>query len=157
MRVVHVDSAHEWRGSQSQVLLTAQEMSRRGHEVAIACRVGGGLEARARAAGLDVRSLVFGGDLRPVVATATGGVPEVVRHRDTGILVPVGDSGALTNALVSLLADERRRKRMGRAGRKRFERHFTAARMVDETLRVYEELTASRPANGFSERDADAA
>jgi hypothetical protein len=99
MRVVRVDFAHEWRGSQSQVLLTAQEMSRRGHEVTVACRTGGGLAARARAA--------------------------------------------------------------GRAGRKRFERHFTAARMVDETLRVYEELTASRPAMravyGFSERDADAA
>lgn len=379
MRIVHVDSAHEWRGSQSQVLLTAREMSRRGHEVAIACRVGGGLEARARAAGLDVRSLVFGGDLhpgaiwglrrvfrdtrpdvvhvhdphatgagalalqmlagrrprlvasrrvplrlrgvlslmkygacdrvlavsravarhlvedglpldklvvvrdgvpdrfpgsergdiagefglpagsriignvaalsehkdhgtllaampavmqtvpqarllvvgegglrtrlesearklglagrcvftgfrpdvdrllphfallcltsriealgtslldamcfsRPVVATATGGVPEVVRHRETGLLVPVGDSRALAKALVSLLTDERRRERMGRAGRKRFERHFTAGRMVDETLRVYEALTVSRPVTrrvyGFSERNADAA
>jgi glycosyltransferase involved in cell wall biosynthesis len=379
MRVVHVDSAHEWRGGQSQVLLTAREMSARGHTVTVACRVGGGLEARARAAGLDVRPLVFGGDLhpgaiwrlrnvlrdarpdvvhvhdphatgagalalrmlggrrpplvasrrvplqlpgalslvkygacdrvlavsgavarrlaadgipihklvvvrdgvpdrhpsvgradiaeefglpaasriignvaalsehkdhgtllaampavlqavpdarlfivgdgrlrarlesearglglgrrclftgfrpdvdrllehfsllcltsrvealgttlldamcfaRPVVATATGGVPEAVRHGETGLLVPVGDSRALAKALVNVLTDERRGELMGQAGRKRFERLFTAGRMVDDTLRIYEELTGARPArrgtHRFPEEAADAA
>ena len=65
MRVVHVDSAREWRGSQSQVLLTAQGMAARGCSVTVACQSGGRLEARARAAGLAVRPLAFGGDLAP--------------------------------------------------------------------------------------------
>lgn len=38
MRVVHVDSAGDWRGSQSQVLLAAQGMAACGHAVTLACR-----------------------------------------------------------------------------------------------------------------------
>jgi glycosyltransferase involved in cell wall biosynthesis len=370
MRVVHVDSAGEWRGSQSQVLLAAQGMVARGHSVTVACQAGGGLEARARAAGLAVRPLVFGGDLapgailglarvlrkeaphivhahdphatsagllaarlvggprlvasrrvslhlrgplslrkyaacdrviavsravarilledglppgrllliydgvpdrrpardarealeelgipagspvignvaaltehkdhatllaamprvletvpaarlvivgagglreqleaearkqglggrcvftgfrtdidrlipafsllcltsrteglgtslldamcfgRPVVATATGGIPEVVGHGDTGLLVPVGDPVALAAALIELLLEADRRETLGRAGRYRFERDFTAERMVDETLRLYGELCGPSLA---TERPASAA
>jgi glycosyltransferase involved in cell wall biosynthesis len=358
---VHVDSAHEWRGSQSQVLLTALEMSARGHAVTVVCQAGGGLFGRAQASGLEVRPIVFGGDLKPgailglrgvlretkpdvvhvhdphataagviavrtlgrrrprlvasrrvtlplrgplsrmkfmacdrvlavsqavarglvadglpaarlrlvhdgvpdrvpgsdgldlsgelglpagarvignvaaltehkdhhtllramprvlqevpeallvivgegplrarlesearsrglrsrcvftgfrsdvdrwmarfslfsltsrveglgttlldamcfsraVVATATGGIQEAVRHGETGLLVPVGDSGALARALVDLLRDEKRRDRMGEAGRRLFESRFTAGRMVEETLRVYDDLCGS--------------
>lgn len=65
MKVLHVDSAAGWRGGQNQVLLTAAGMARRGHQVAIACRRGGALAERARAAGLDVRTLRFHGDVSP--------------------------------------------------------------------------------------------
>ncbi|HXK09785.1 MAG TPA: glycosyltransferase [Vicinamibacteria bacterium] len=356
MRVVHVDSAREWRGSQCQVLLAAQGMAARGHSVTLACQAGGRLEARARAAGLAVRPLAFGGDLAPgailglarllraesphvvhahdphaigagllasrlsrgprvvasrrvslplrgplsrrkyaacdrviavsravarvlldsglpparlllvrdgvpdrrppaggrpaleelgvpagspvvgnvaaltehkdhatllaamprvlqavpaarlvivgegrlrgrleaealgrglgdrcvftgfrrdvdrlipafsllcltssteglgsslldamcfgraVVATAVGGIPEAVADGKTGMLVPVGDPGALAAALSRLLLEADRREALGRAGRHRFEQEFTAARMVDETLRLYDEL-----------------
>jgi glycosyltransferase involved in cell wall biosynthesis len=68
MRVVHVDSASGWRGGQNQVLLTAQGMAARGHEVVLACQRGGVLEGRARSAGLDVRPLSFRGDLWPGAA-----------------------------------------------------------------------------------------
>jgi glycosyltransferase involved in cell wall biosynthesis len=68
MKVVHVDSASGWRGGQNQVLLTAQGMAARGHAVVLACQRGGELEARARAAGLDVRALSFRGDLWPGAA-----------------------------------------------------------------------------------------
>lgn len=77
---------------------------------------------------------------RPIVAAATGGIPEVVRHGETGLLVPVGDPLALALALVSLLRDEGWGERMGRAGRRRFETVFTADRMIEETLGVYEEV-----------------
>jgi len=361
MRVVHVDSAREWRGSQSQVLLAAQGMAARGHAVTVACQAGGRLEARARAAGLAVRPLAFGGDLapaailglvrllrtdapqvvhahdphatgaglvatrlrrgpclvtsrrvslplrgplsrrkyaacdrviavsravarvllddglparrllvvhdgvldrrperegrealrdlgipgdcpvignvaaltehkdhetllaamprvlekvpaarlvvvgagelrgrleararrlglgercvftgfrtdldrlipafsvlcltstteglgsslldamcfgRPVVATETGGIPEVVRHGENGLLVPVGDSGALAAALAGLLLEADRGEALGRAGRRRFEQEFTAERMVDETLSLYDDLRGLSP------------
>ena len=362
MRVLHVDSAREWRGSQSQVLLAAQGMAARGHSVTVACRTGGGLEARARAVGLAVHPLAFGGDLapgailglarvlrsdapqivhahdphatsaallatrlvrgpavvasrrvslhlrgmaslrkyaacdkviavshavarvlledglppnrlliiydgvpdrrpprdaldalgelgisarspvignvaaltehkdhatllaamprvleavpaarlvivgagklraqleaearrqglgerclftgfradidrlipafsllcltssteglgtslldamcfgRPVVATATGGIPEAVEHGKTGLLVPVGNPATLAAALVDLLLGADRRERLGRAGRRRFEREFTSERMIDETLHLYEGLRASSAA-----------
>jgi glycosyltransferase involved in cell wall biosynthesis len=80
---------------------------------------------------------------RPVVATATGGIPEAVRHGETGLLVPVGDSESLAAALVDLLTDETSRLAMGQAGRRLFEQRFTAARMVEGTLRVYDEVCGS--------------
>jgi L-malate glycosyltransferase len=64
-RVVHVDTAVSWRGGQNQVLLTAQGMVARGADTEIACRRGGALEARARAAGVPVRAVGFRGDLWP--------------------------------------------------------------------------------------------
>ena len=63
MRVLHVDSARGWRGGQNQVLLTALGQAERGHQVWLACRAGGALEARARSEGLEVLPLRLGGDL----------------------------------------------------------------------------------------------
>jgi glycosyltransferase involved in cell wall biosynthesis len=74
-----------------------------------------------------------------VVATAAGGIPEAVEDGLTGRVVPIQDPRALADALVDLLADPVRRDAMGRAGRRRFEERFTVDRMVEETLRVYEE------------------
>jgi glycosyltransferase involved in cell wall biosynthesis len=68
MRILHVDSAASWRGGQNQVLLTAEGMARRDHEVVVACQAGGALEARARENGLVVHPLRFHGDLSPLAA-----------------------------------------------------------------------------------------
>jgi glycosyltransferase involved in cell wall biosynthesis len=76
---------------------------------------------------------------RPVVATAAGGIPEAVEDGVTGRVVPPRDPVALAEALHALLADAPLRAAMGRAGRRRFEEHFTASRMVDETLGVFGE------------------
>lgn len=76
----------------------------------------------------------------PVVATAAGGIPEAVEDGVTGRVVPVRDPGTLAAALVELLTDPERRRAMGAAGRRRFEERFSADRMVDETLKVFEEL-----------------
>jgi L-malate glycosyltransferase len=65
VRIVHVDSARGWRGGQNQVLLTAKGMARRGHEIVVACRAGSSLRDRARAAGLEVEEVGFGGDFVP--------------------------------------------------------------------------------------------
>jgi len=92
---------------------------------------------------------------RAVVATETGGIPEAVVHGRTGLLVPVGDPSALAAALTRLLLSPGEREAMGRAGRRRFERLFTAERMVDGTLRSYDSLhgliaAAGRSASPFA-------
>ena len=77
---------------------------------------------------------------RPIVATRAGGISEAVADGETGLLVAPRDIGALAVALLELLNDPDRREAYGIAGRQRFDRHFTAERMVEETLTVYEEL-----------------
>ena len=78
MRVLHVDSAAGWRGGQNQVLLTAQGMAARGHEVVLACRRGGALEARAREAG--PRRAGDAVPRRPVARRRPGDWPALLRE-----------------------------------------------------------------------------
>jgi glycosyltransferase involved in cell wall biosynthesis len=77
---------------------------------------------------------------RAIVATRTGGIPEVVEHGTTGLLVPPRDQQAMANAIVTLLTDEPLRARMGAAGFARVSERFTVERMVDETSAVYARL-----------------
>jgi glycogen(starch) synthase len=82
-----------------------------------------------------VEAMAFG---LPVVATRAGGLPEVVEDGVTGLLAPPGDSAALADAVCRLLADADLRRRMGEAGRERVLSQFTAKRIVQETITVYE-------------------
>jgi len=77
---------------------------------------------------------------RPVVATAVGGLPAIVRNGDLGLLVPPGDPAALAAAVVELLADPQRRARLGRAGRALVLSHYGIERLVDDTAGLYREL-----------------
>jgi glycosyltransferase involved in cell wall biosynthesis len=69
----------------------------------------------------------------PVVATAVGGVPELVADRVTGILVPPGDVRALATALATLAADPQRRRELAEAGRAAAA-HFDVNAMVAVSL-----------------------
>jgi glycosyltransferase involved in cell wall biosynthesis len=82
---------------------------------------------------------------RPVVAGDVGGLRDLVRHEETGLLVPPGDVGALRAALQRLLADPDLRRRLGEAGRARIAEHFTWQRFGDETLRAYEDALKEPP------------
>jgi L-malate glycosyltransferase len=77
---------------------------------------------------------------RPVVATRTGGIPEIVDDGVTGVLVPPRDHVALAAAIVRTLKDEPLRAQLGAAGFARVAARFTAERMVAETARVYERV-----------------
>jgi glycosyltransferase involved in cell wall biosynthesis len=78
----------------------------------------------------------------PVVASATGGLPELVEDGVTGFLVPVGDVDTLTNRLGRLLEDEELRVRMGQAARDRAREHFSGAAMGAKIAQVYDRLLA---------------
>ncbi len=66
----------------------------------------------------------------PVVAVDAGAAPEVVLDGVTGVLV-APNAEALSTALVALLEDADRRRALGRAGRRRYEEHFSVRRMAD--------------------------
>jgi sugar transferase (PEP-CTERM/EpsH1 system associated) len=76
----------------------------------------------------------------PVVATGVGGTPEAVVDGETGLLVPPRDPGGLARAITRLLRDPELRRKMGQAGRRWVEQHFSVERMVRQTERLYEEL-----------------
>ena len=79
----------------------------------------------------------------PLVVSDAGAIPEVVG--EPGLcadVVPAGDAEALTSALRDLLADPRRRERMGRAGRERATTAFTWEAVARGTVAVYERARA---------------
>jgi type III pantothenate kinase len=100
--------------------------------------------------GLDV--LVLASDAEPcgrvlfeamasstaVVATNTGGTPEIVRDGVEGLLVPPRDPAALADAIGRLLADAALRARLGAAGVARARTEFTVERHVARTAAVYD-------------------
>ncbi len=84
---------------------------------------------------------------RPVVVTAVGGNPELVRDGIDGLLVPRGDAAAMTRAFLDLLGDEAKARAMGEAGRARVREKF---RLDDTVERYYERY--SRAAGALRSR-----
>ncbi len=78
----------------------------------------------------------------PIVGSATGGIPEVVREGETGLLCPPGDPAAFATAIDKLLADPGRRARMGAAARERA-RRYSWDRLAPQVLEVYRAVLAS--------------
>jgi glycogen(starch) synthase len=73
----------------------------------------------------------------PIVAAAVGGVPEVVCHGETGLLVPPGDVAALADAIGRLVADRELASRLGAGGRAAAER-FAWPRLAGCVAAVYD-------------------
>jgi len=74
-----------------------------------------------------------------VVASAVGGILEVVEDGKTGVLVPPARPDALADALNTLLANPTLAREMGRAGRRRVEAHFSWTSIAERTEQVYAE------------------
>src|SRR6058998_2417760 len=81
---------------------------------------------------------------KPLVATASGGTPEIVVDAVTGVLVPPKDSRALAEALVALLKNPALRNAMGAAGRERVTKQFSIEAHVQKTMDVYAEALTAR-------------
>jgi glycosyltransferase involved in cell wall biosynthesis len=80
----------------------------------------------------------------PPVATAVGGIPELVHDGVEGLLVPPSDPARLGTAILWMIEHPRERRRMGEAARARIERDFSVARMVTSTEELYESLLGRR-------------
>jgi glycosyltransferase involved in cell wall biosynthesis len=82
----------------------------------------------------------------PIVATAVGGIPEIVSDGRTGVLVPAPPrADALVDALDPLLRDPNLRRRLAAAGHLEYERRFTAAPWVRATRGLYDAVLAESP------------
>lgn len=80
----------------------------------------------------------------PVVASAVGGIPEIVEDGVSGLLLAHPTAASLAGALERLLADPALRATMGRAARERFETEFSAERWALRLRAVYDEVRADR-------------
>ena len=79
---------------------------------------------------------------KAVVATTTGGLPEVVAQGETGLLVPPADVESFAAAVVSLLQDRVRREQMGRNGKARAHERFSLDASVAQIEQLYVEVLA---------------
>lgn len=77
---------------------------------------------------------------KPIVATRGGGPLEIVVDGETGLLVPMGDPGAMAEAIAALLSDPERARRMGQHGRQRVADHFTMDRTARDVEAIYRTL-----------------
>ncbi|MCX5667902.1 MAG: glycosyltransferase family 4 protein [Candidatus Omnitrophica bacterium] len=77
---------------------------------------------------------------KPTVATAVGGIPEIVKDGETGILVPPGDPEGIAGAVAGLLKDARKRHAMGCAAKEWIKSNFNEEKMVSEIDNIYKEL-----------------
>ena len=80
---------------------------------------------------------------KPVISTDIGGLPEVVIHNDTGLVVPPKDSQAIVSAILELYSDEALRIKLAKNGRSHALKFFTFDKMVDSTYNVYTDLLKS--------------
>ncbi len=89
---------------------------------------------------------------RPVVSTRVGGIPEVIRDGETGLLVPPNDLPALTEAVIRLLRDAEQRARIGQAARRAVSSAYTIEAMVEAMEKLYNELIEAKLSPRMPER-----
>lgn len=77
---------------------------------------------------------------RPMVAADTPGCRRIVRHGETGLLVPPRDGAALANAIAALIEDPALAQRMGAQARMDTIEYYTSARVIEKTLGVYQRI-----------------
>ena len=80
---------------------------------------------------------------RPVIATTVGGVPELVRPGETGLLVPPGDTSALAVAMERLAGNAEERVRLGRGGARVAAERFDVSHMAAAYNRLYQSLLSN--------------
>jgi glycosyltransferase involved in cell wall biosynthesis len=128
------------------------------------------LQQRVRLLGMrsDVRRILAGADLFlltsvsegipvtileamaagvPIVATAVGGVPELIEHEVHGLLAPAGDAPALADALVRMADDEKLRSRFATIAQHRAVTEFSEQSMIANYDRIYQGMLAGSRSN----------
>lgn len=80
----------------------------------------------------------------PCIGTNVGGIPEIIEHERSGILIEPRNHEQLASQIIHLLADDDMRKRLGMAARRRVEENFSWDVIADRTLEVYSKVLHER-------------
>lgn len=81
---------------------------------------------------------------RPMIVTASGGMPEIIRDGINGFVIPRRDYEALAEKIDILLDNERLRRRLGYTGRQLVESSYTKGRVTEETLSLYRKVLSGK-------------
>jgi len=88
-----------------------------------------------------LEAMYFG---KPVIASTEGASPEVVRHGETGLLVPYGDVNSLAGAMLALVENVPLRQQMGQAGRQRLLDQFTFDHFTYRLAHILDSAVSNR-------------
>ncbi|MGI6308609.1 MAG: glycosyltransferase family 4 protein [Dethiobacteria bacterium] len=97
----------------------------------------------SRSEGLSISLLEAGSLGLPMIASAVGGIPEIIQHGRTGLLFPVEDTAALAENISWLIGEPQRRQKLGLEAAKEIRARFTEEKMLKETEKIYEECAAA--------------
>ena len=81
---------------------------------------------------------------RSIVASAQGGMPELIQHGVNGLLATTGDAASFVEKIERLIGDASLRARLGEAGRERVLRRYSVSRLVDDVDRLYRSVLATK-------------
>jgi glycosyltransferase involved in cell wall biosynthesis len=104
------------------------------------------LPSRQETAPMAIEQAMAAG--KPVVATRVGGVPHLISHGQTGLLVEHGDVTGLAGAISRLLSDDALRARLGERAKQEASRRFRAEVVARKTYRVYRKILEEHPSAG---------
>ena len=110
-------------------------------------RMAPSLVSSSRSEGYPINLLEAMANGLPIVATAVGEVPSIVRDHKTGLLVSPGDVQALTDATVSLLQNAEQRRCYGSAAKALAVQEHSASRMTSEIVEIYRHALQARERN----------
>ena len=94
--------------------------------------------------GLPYTLIEAGKAMLPVVATITGGIPEIIRHEETGLLVQPKDVEGMHLCLERIFKDRNYAKKLGRALHSHVVQNFSYSKMLVETARAYNLIEGKR-------------
>ena len=100
------------------------------------------LSSRQEGFGISVLEAQYSG--LPVIASAAGGIPEIVRHGVDGLLFPAGDYSALADRISFLLEKPDYRHTLALEGKRKVKESYTSDRMIQSTLQLYSGLNKLR-------------
>ncbi|MEL7567534.1 MAG: glycosyltransferase family 4 protein [Dehalobacterium sp.] len=93
---------------------------------------------------------------RPILATAIGGIPELIDHRETGILVPPGNKQALAQGILELLKRPKWSEKLAEAAGQKAQNLYTIEKMVHQTEDIYRQVALAREVGDVERRYAHA-
>ncbi len=91
------------------------------------------------AEGLPIAILEAMASSLPIISSTVGGIPDLIKKQN-GILIPPGDSQALSDAIITLIRDKELRKKMGEENRYKIEKKYTLSNVISKLNHIYKHI-----------------